>query len=101
MRFSLSSIILTVIGSVVSGLLLINLYFVRTWIEQTSGTLVAIQKDVKSLELRVAQLSEIHLTREEVRIMATEIAERISSTRTREHEREFHNGGYVHHDSKQ
>lgn len=96
MRFPLSSIILTVIGSILSGLVIINLYFVRTWIEQTSLALIAIQKDVKSLELRVTQLASMQLSREEIRTMIIEASERAAQLRVREHEREFHNGGYIH-----
>lgn len=89
-RVLIVTIIMSLIGFIMTGLIAINIYFVRSWIEQTAIQLTEIQKDVKSLELRLTEYGATYVTRIEARDIAREVIAIELPAAIRQHEKDMH-----------
>ena len=78
------------VGFLMTGLIFVNIYFVRSWIEETASKLTEIQKDVRSLELRLTEYGATYVTRAEARDIALEVINTELPAAIRAHEKEMH-----------
>lgn len=89
--------VLTLLGLIITALVSMDVYFVRSWMDRVEAHTLESQKqmqtivqDIKAIELKLTALSSTLIDRVEIRRMIYEHATPLVREAIHSHEKEFH-----------